>query len=179
MSLLGSSKYVALNAYTKDVAALQRHGESGAMAIYNNPLYNNVAKFMHNWSEAYNAGDADKANELINSPMGVFMSQADNAGGAWQVWRSNALTATNQLMLNKQKEANEAQIAQQQQELAAKSDQQQQETIKNQQTAKYYHQQNAKSSSILSDKNSSGSSVNNSLGAKDSYFNDDEIEEWY
>ena len=44
MSLLGSSKSVALNAYMKDVAALQRHGESGALAtIYNNPLYNNVA----------------------------------------------------------------------------------------------------------------------------------------
>lgn len=174
-----SLNYIALNAYMKDVAALQRHGESGARAIYNNPLYNNVAKFMHNWSAAYNAGDADKANELINSPMGVFMSQADNAGGAWQVWRSNALTATNQLMLNKQKEANEAQIVQQQQELAAKSDQQQQKTIKNQQTLKYFHQQNTKNSSILADKISSGSSVNNSLGAKDSYFNDDEIEEWY
>lgn len=175
MSLLGSSKYVALNAYMKDVAALQRHGESSAIAINNNPLYNNVAKFMHNWSAAYNAGDADKANELINSPMGVFMSQADNAGGAWQNWRSNALSATNQLMFDKQKEA----MAQQQQELAAKNDQQQQETIKNQQTAKYYHQQNTKNSSILADKNSSGSSVNTSLGAKDSYFNDDEIEEWY
>lgn len=179
MSLLGSSKYVALNAYMKDVAALQRHGESSAIAINNNPLYNNVAKFMHNWHTAYNAGDADKANELINSPMGVFMSQADNAGGAWQNWRSNALSATNQLMLDKQKEANEAQMAQQKEELAAKSDQQQQQTIKSQQTAKYYHQQNTKSSSILSDKNSSGSSVNNSLRAKDSYFNDDEIEEWY
>lgn len=179
MSLLGSSKYVALNAYMKDVAALQRHGESSAIAINNNPLYNNVAKFMHNWHTAYNAGDADKANELINSPMGVFMSQADNAGGAWQNWRSNALTATNQLMLDKQKEANEAQMAQQKEELAAKSDQQQQQTIKSQQTAKYYHQQDTKNSSILADKNSNGSSVNNSLGAKDSYFNDDEIEEWY
>lgn len=178
MSLLGSSKYVALNAYMKDVAALQRHGESSAIAINNNPLYNNVAKFMHNWHTAYNAGDADKANELINSPMGVFMSQADNAGGAWQNWRSNALSATNQLMLDKQKEANEAQMAQQKEELAAKSDQQQQQTIKSQQTAKYYHQQDTKNSSILADKNSSGSSVNNSLGAKDSYFND-EIEEWY
>ena len=179
MSLLGSSKYVALNAYMKDVAALQRHGESSAIAINNNPLYNNVAKFMHNWHAAYNAGDADKANELINSPMGVFMSQADNAGGAWQNWRSNALTATNQLMLDKQKEANEAQMAQQKEELAAKSDQQQQQTIKSQQTSKYFHQQNTKNSSILADKNSSGSSVNNSLGTKDSYFNDDEIEEWY
>lgn len=179
MSLLGSSKYVALNAYMKDVAALQRHGESSAIAINNNPLYNNVAKFMHNWQTAYNAGDADKANELINSPMGVFMSQADNAGGAWQNWRSNALSATNQLMLDKQKEANEAQMAQQKEELAAKSDQQQQQTIKSQQTAKYYHQQNTKNPSILADKNSNGSSVNNSLGAKDSYFNDDEIEEWY
>ena len=178
MSLLGSSKYVALNAYMKDVAALQRHGESSAIAINNNPLYNNVAKFMHNWHTAYNAGDADKANELINSPMGVFMSQADNAGGAWQNWRSNALSATNQLMLDKQKEANEAQMAQQKEELAAKSDQQQQQTIKSQQTAKYYHQ-HTKNSSILADKNSNGSSVNNSLGAKDSYFNDDEIEEWY
>ena len=177
MSLLGSSKYVVLNAYMKDVAALQRHGESSAIAIKNNPLYNNVAKFMHNWHAAYNAGDADKANELINSPMGVFMSQADNAGGAWQNWRSNALSATNQLMLDKQKEANEAQMAQQKEELAAKSDQQQQQTIKSQQTAKYYHQQDTKNSSILADKNSSGSSVNNSLGAKDSYFNDDEIEE--
>ena len=163
----------------KDVAALQRHGESSAIAIKNNPLYNNVTKFMHNWYTAYNAGDADKANELINSPMGVFMSQADNAGGAWQNWRSNALTATNQLMLDKQKEANEAQMAQQKEELAAKSDQQQQQTIKSQQTAKYYHQQDTKNYSILADKNSNGSSVNNSLGAKDSYFNDDEIEEWY
>lgn len=172
--------YLYMKSYMDDVSALQRHGESPVTAIYGNPLYNNVAKFMHNWSNAYRAGDAEKASELINGPMGVFMSVADNAHGAWQMWRASAYNMTNQLILDNQKKANEEQLTAQKQQLDAQNSQQQEETIKQQQNTKYYHQQNTKNSSMLADKNSSGATVSNSLGGdKDNYFDDNEIEQWY